>query len=161
MDKQPVVYPYNGLLLSNKNELLIYATCVNLKIFLLSEISWTEKKKKRLYIVWLIDLHSASPLTLYAILLCDESPTDSDIVKVNFQFLNTITLFLVPLRNPAGILNFTISQIPKLKRGPKRILLKKSNMKLSRNYSRYISHMAESMDWNFWSFCQHSVSQDG
>lgn len=37
MDKQPVVHPYNGVLLSNKKELIIDTTLMNLKSSMPSE----------------------------------------------------------------------------------------------------------------------------
>lgn len=44
MATQNMVYSYNGVLLSYKNEVLINATkCTNLKNFILSDGSWTHK----------------------------------------------------------------------------------------------------------------------
>lgn len=37
MDKQPVVHPYNGILLSNKKELTVDTTGTDLKSSMLSE----------------------------------------------------------------------------------------------------------------------------
>lgn len=88
MDKQSVVYTYNGLLLSNNSELLIHATCVNLRI-ILSEISQTEKESMLPGPLICILPSSA----LCATLPCDESPVGSDTVKANFDFLNSIAFF--------------------------------------------------------------------
>lgn len=67
----------------------------------------------------------------------------------------TLLHFLVPLRNSAEIFGFTVyssnSQAHTPNSGPKRIPLKKSNMRLSRQHARYVSRMAGSMNWSSWS----------
>ena len=46
MDKEDVVYIYNGILLSHKNEIMPFAaTQMVLEIIILSEVSQTEKDK--------------------------------------------------------------------------------------------------------------------
>ena len=46
MDKNGVVYIYNGILLSHKkNEKMPFETWMNLEIMILSEVSQTEKDK--------------------------------------------------------------------------------------------------------------------
>ena len=134
---------------SNNNKWLIHATLCESK----NLVYWVKKARspciKRVHTLCSIDLH-LHLLSVYV--LCSpvaEAPMDSDIVKVNFQFLNCYTL-LVPLRNFADIFSFTVyfpnSQAHIPNSGPEKTLLGTSSMRLTRQHTRYISHTAGRMN---------------
>ena len=53
MDKEVVVYIYNGILLSHKKEWHIATTCMDLEFIILSEVSQTEKDKYHMIsLIW-------------------------------------------------------------------------------------------------------------